>query len=280
MTTAQTTNTHVPSNIVCNYCKKPGHKANFCHKKRRDKAKEKAKTTGEEKTNAIQEPQLPPGAAPAAIDAIKFDEHSFAIDHVSHSSKQLRQIAKRSSTTGKLVMLMDGGSTCAIVQDASNCFNLRNANLNIKVGSGSGKPHVINCTQVADFAFTILAPNGRVTYNITTARVIKGFGCDILPECFYLRKNFSVLKQNTQVTVASPSGDVVIREQAFQEVFKTFKELNQLELVRQAGIRQQYIDQSVSLNLASFGLGYSLWLEVWGQQTPESFTGGLRRTVV
>ena len=34
------------------------------------------------------------------------------------------------------------------------------------------------------------------------------------------------------------------------DVFKTFKEINQLELVNQAGIRQQYIDQSVSLNLA------------------------------
>ena len=35
-----------------------------------------------------------------------------------------------------------------------------------------------------------------------------------------------------------------------KEVYKTFKEINQLELVRQAGVRQQYIDQSVSLNLA------------------------------
>ena len=35
-----------------------------------------------------------------------------------------------------------------------------------------------------------------------------------------------------------------------KDVFKTFKEINQLELVNQAGIRQQYIDQSVSLNLA------------------------------
>ena len=35
-----------------------------------------------------------------------------------------------------------------------------------------------------------------------------------------------------------------------KEIYKTFKEINQLELVRQAGIRQQYIDQSVSLNLA------------------------------
>jgi ribonucleoside-diphosphate reductase alpha chain len=35
-----------------------------------------------------------------------------------------------------------------------------------------------------------------------------------------------------------------------KEVFLTFKEINQLELVRQAGIRQQYIDQACSLNLA------------------------------
>jgi len=35
-----------------------------------------------------------------------------------------------------------------------------------------------------------------------------------------------------------------------KDVYKTFKEINQLELVNQAGIRQQYIDQSVSLNLA------------------------------
>mgnify|MGYP006127488041 FL=1 len=34
------------------------------------------------------------------------------------------------------------------------------------------------------------------------------------------------------------------------DVFRTFKEINQLDLVRQAGIRQQYVDQSASLNLA------------------------------
>jgi ribonucleoside-diphosphate reductase alpha chain len=35
-----------------------------------------------------------------------------------------------------------------------------------------------------------------------------------------------------------------------KEVFLTFAEINQLELVKQAGIRQEYIDQSQSLNLA------------------------------
>ena len=45
-----------------------------------------------------------------------------------------------------------------------------------------------------------------------------------------------------------------------KEVFKTFKEINQLELVRQAGIRQQYIDQSVSLNLAFPNTATPKWL--------------------
>jgi len=44
--------------------------------------------------------------------------------------------------------------------------------------------------------------------------------------------------------------DIKELDENTKEIFKTFKEINQLELVRQAGIRQQYIDQSVSLNLA------------------------------
>ena len=35
-----------------------------------------------------------------------------------------------------------------------------------------------------------------------------------------------------------------------KDVFKTFKEINQLELVKQAGLRQKYIDQGQSINLA------------------------------
>ena len=53
-------------------------------------------------------------------------------------------------------------------------------------------------------------------------------------------KNITTIEENTIVN------EIV----AFKEVFKTFKEINQLDLITQAGIRQQYIDQSVSLNLA------------------------------
>ena len=45
-----------------------------------------------------------------------------------------------------------------------------------------------------------------------------------------------------------------------KEVFRTFKEINQSELVNQAGIRQQYVDQSVSLNLAFPSEATPKWL--------------------
>ena len=55
-----------------------------------------------------------------------------------------------------------------------------------------------------------------------------------------------------------------------RDVFKTFKEINQLDLIRQAGIRQQYIDQAVSLNLAFPAVVEPKWinsvhLEAWKQ---------------
>lgn len=61
-----------------------------------------------------------------------------------------------------------------------------------------------------------------------------------LDEWCFVKGELTKVKEVPQFEEATP----------FKDVFKTFKEINQLELVKQAGIRQQYIDQSVSLNLA------------------------------
>jgi len=55
-----------------------------------------------------------------------------------------------------------------------------------------------------------------------------------------------------------------------KDVFRTFKEINQMDLVKQAGVRQQYIDQGVSLNLAFPSIATPKWinqvtLEAWKQ---------------
>ena len=61
-----------------------------------------------------------------------------------------------------------------------------------------------------------------------------------------------ILKDGGSIQNIEELDDVLIGDwdEPVKNVFKTFKEINQLELVNQAGIRQQYIDQSVSLNLA------------------------------
>jgi ribonucleoside-diphosphate reductase alpha chain len=70
-------------------------------------------------------------------------------------------------------------------------------------------------------------------------------GLDFIDEWFFNDSNLVNVEKIVDMT-DSEKADLI----PFKDVFKTFKEINQLELVKQAGLRQQYIDQSVSLNLA------------------------------
>ena len=70
-------------------------------------------------------------------------------------------------------------------------------------------------------------------------------GLDFLDEWFFQDNNLVNAEKIVEMS-ESDKADLI----PFKDVFKTFKEINQLELVKQAGLRQQYIDQSVSLNLA------------------------------
>ena len=88
-------------------------------------------------------------------------------------------------------------------------------------------------------------------------------GLDFLDEWIYidgkLHEKAGVVDQN-----------LLAKSYSVKDVFRTFKEINQLELVKQAGIRQQYIDQSVSLNLAFPSIAEPKWInnvhmEAWKQ---------------
>jgi ribonucleoside-diphosphate reductase alpha chain len=67
---------------------------------------------------------------------------------------------------------------------------------------------------------------------------------DFLDEWYYHDGNLITVEKAADPGI-HPSELIPVKE-----VFKTFKEINQLDLVKQAGLRQQYIDQAVSLNLA------------------------------
>ena len=76
---------------------------------------------------------------------------------------------------------------------------------------------------------------------------------NVLDEWGYINKKLVYLPDHSE-EVDKNGFDTV------KDVFKTFKEINQLELVNQAGIRQQYIDQSVSLNLAFPSTATPKWI--------------------
>ena len=58
-----------------------------------------------------------------------------------------------------------------------------------------------------------------------------------------------------------------------KDVFKTFKEINQFELVRIAAVRQRYISQSQSLNLAFPSEATPKWIN---QVHMEAWRGGIK----
>ena len=64
-----------------------------------------------------------------------------------------------------------------------------------------------------------------------------------------------------------------IKTYPVKDVFRTFKEINQMDLVKQAGVRQQYIDQAVSLNLAFPSIASPKWIN---QVTMEAWKQGIK----
>ena len=64
-----------------------------------------------------------------------------------------------------------------------------------------------------------------------------------------------------------------IKTYPVKDVFRTFKEINQMDLVKQAGVRQQYIDQAVSLNLAFPSIATPKWIN---QVTMEAWKQGIK----
>jgi len=89
--------------------------------------------------------------------------------------------------------------------------------------------------------------------NVFTEQSAKGTFIRKNPTLVKVLEEIGINNKETWDKILADGGsvqDIKELDEDTKEVFKTFKEINQLELVRQAGIRQQYIDQSVSLNLA------------------------------
>jgi ribonucleoside-diphosphate reductase alpha chain len=88
-------------------------------------------------------------------------------------------------------------------------------------------------------------------YNLKTAKGVFIKRNKIL-EALLIKKGYNIDSVREQILKDQGSviglPDYILTDEE-KEVFLTFKEINQLEIVKQNGIRQQYVDQAISLNL-------------------------------
>ena len=208
---SDTVNTATSEEICRNYAKgrcKFGAKCKFIHREKPTGSpnQERPKCTHCNKLGHLEEkcwkkhPELNPHKTSKNGALISIDDLAHAVlDNVN--DKIGNDVAAAISTikfhqvkSNELAMLIDGAATCTIIQDASKVANLRSANINIQVGGG-----VIKCNQVGDYHYYQAQDEGYVL-NKTLARVVPGFGVDILPEAIYLAAGCAVNKLGANLT--------------------------------------------------------------------------------
>ena len=91
-----------------------------------------------------------------------------------------------------LLMVLDGAATTAVVQDEAACVDVSSCDTYIKVG-GDGEPTYIKCKRQGTLVINQIV-DGHTIHHRIPARIVPGFGIDILPECYFLRRDFTVNK--------------------------------------------------------------------------------------
>jgi len=126
------------------------------------------------------------------------------------------KVASQARGQNKLFMVLDGASTTGVVQDEHKCTDIKEVDVYIKVG-GEGSPTILRCRKKGTLT-CMQVVDGRESRFVIRVRIIPGFGCDILPECFSLKRKCAIKKVGTKVEVRKPepNGKVVLRGDALK----------------------------------------------------------------
>ena len=148
------------------------------------------------------------------IDGVAFvtEDCYFDTEGAAALRRSTEQVWAASDGAKHLMMVLDGASTVGIVEDESLCIQVQPADLHIRTG-GQGKPTLVHCTKVGILP-AVLVTDGRKIRMAIPVRIVPGFGVNILPECFFLQRGFSVNKQSTTVTVSTACGKAILRGKA------------------------------------------------------------------
>jgi hypothetical protein len=211
----------------CFYCGKPGHRKTECYKKERDdKLKQQGQRDDGAKSHITQEGDDDDAGRGAGkhddADRVRVDGYAYAVvemaaDVTLSMRAALDSEAHRATSRDDemwLLMVLDGASTVGVVEDEKFCEQVTDVDLYVKVG-GEGKPNFLRCKRTGILPIDTMVDGKRVQMRVPV-RIIPGFGCNILPECFFLKKGFAVKKEGAKVVVLTPDKKVVLRGDALK----------------------------------------------------------------
>ena len=187
----------------CSHCGKPGHTVKECYRRiREDKEKEKREAAAHCAQEAEQQAkQDPDEAAAVTVDGYAFA--TFDIVATNVTSDLTKALASRPSSANTLLVVLDGAATLGVIQDERHCVDIRPCDVHIRVG-GKGKPTLVHCTKTGVLKASTKVDGKVIELSVPVRIVVPGFGVDILPECFFLKKKFAVNKLHTKLEVLTP----------------------------------------------------------------------------
>ena len=182
--------------ITCYNCGKKGHKRPECRapkKASKDKAAAKAYAARQQ-------------ATPLDDESYSDSDASFHVLDIAAATKAKKAMRGLPAKQGSTRWLLDGGSNCIVITDASQCFDIKPANILIKVGGGT-----LTCKQVGKTWQTFETKDGERTVLLKKARIMPRFGVNVMPEVFFLKKRCSIVKNLEHLDVTDYKGAAVLR---------------------------------------------------------------------
>ena len=149
----------------CSYCEKKGHKQLDCRKKKRDQ-----ENKSQDVAQNVQDMVF-------LVDTVLSNAPKTSCNPAHLLFDQLDAVENR--------FLLDGGSSCHVIRDESNCYNVRPAQIQLKVGGG-----ILQCEKIGDADIQVPSDD-HGSYSVVTLkdiRIVPTMGIDIISENKFAQK--------------------------------------------------------------------------------------------